>query len=541
MPDAEGLVRIYQGASERIRKALLALDPETYTSAAAAATRKETRAAVRDLNRACVAWGDEAVDAAWALGAGKARTTLEILGRKPVLPAAKNPQQPLKDALGETLLKANGTIAGVVNGFLGLTAMAAKVLKTAELQEFNFGEAGDELKGLAEEAVRNEKSRKALAGQVRASLAQQIQAGNIIEINGKRWRADRYADNVARTTLRQAQTDATLELCRVYENDLVQWSDHGTQCGACSTYEGQIYSISGRHPVYPMLTESPPLHPNCEHSLLPTTDEAIAVQKMNLAGGGYLEGATWAAPRAPGPAWTRKAKPAPKAGPKKYQPKIRENLAEWQEAKSMDEAVAWAKKELCTGEVDYSRCSLKMANLINKEMDEVRKFGYKFDWIKPDEGHFIAYIQRTELRGGKIGFAYNPKYMADTAKLRNAAWMNSLSLCKGDTAEAIIWHERGHFLDDFWCRANRIKWGSSATRSNELWKTWTSQFKSKAARVAWEKRIEKEVSGTYMWCKRESGLKNVNEFFAEAYRLYKQNRLPDMMASLGEKFKEWGW
>jgi len=90
----------------------------------------------------------------------------------------------------------------------------------------------------------------------------------------------KYAKMVARTEIRKAQTDATLDLCRQYENDLVEVSDHGCDCDECEQYEGNIYSVSGTHPKYPPLGETPPYHPSCKHSLLPTSEEAVSIRSQ---------------------------------------------------------------------------------------------------------------------------------------------------------------------------------------------------------------------------------------------------------------------
>jgi hypothetical protein len=89
----------------------------------------------------------------------------------------------------------------------------------------------------------------------------------------------KYAEMVARTTLAEAQTQATLDQCALYENDLVKVSDHNTICDICKEYEGNIYSLSGNDPDYPMLDESCPFHPNCQHGLLPTSIEEIRVRE----------------------------------------------------------------------------------------------------------------------------------------------------------------------------------------------------------------------------------------------------------------------
>jgi len=84
-------------------------------------------------------------------------------------------------------------------------------------------------------------------------------------------------------SLRETQTKATLDLCRKYENDLVQVSSHGTDCEVCKEFEGKVYSISGTHPLYPKLERKPPFCPGCRHSILPTSEEEIEVRKRERA------------------------------------------------------------------------------------------------------------------------------------------------------------------------------------------------------------------------------------------------------------------
>lgn len=100
---------------------------------------------------------------------------------------------------------------------------------------------------------------------------------SFIEINGRNYNLKAYSELVARTTMREAQTDATKELCREYDNDLVQFSKHDSPCEVCAPLEGQVFSVSGTDPDYPELTddETPPIHPRCEHNLNPTSANAL--------------------------------------------------------------------------------------------------------------------------------------------------------------------------------------------------------------------------------------------------------------------------
>ena len=118
----------------------------------------------------------------------------------------------------------------------------------------------------------------AVPGQPLDESRKQILDGKFVLVNGRRYKMKSYAETVARTRLREAQTKATKLLCEEYENDLVKFSNHDDPCPECEKYEGKIYSLSGTHPDYEQLTDdiSPPVHPRCEHNLNPTSEEAIA-------------------------------------------------------------------------------------------------------------------------------------------------------------------------------------------------------------------------------------------------------------------------
>lgn len=99
--------------------------------------------------------------------------------------------------------------------------------------------------------------------------------------NGKtrNYKPTGYMKMLARTEMRMIQTQAVKDRCREYQNDLVQISTHDRFCQICAPFEGQIYSLSGKHPIYPPVQDEPPFHPNCEHNINPTTDEAINIEK----------------------------------------------------------------------------------------------------------------------------------------------------------------------------------------------------------------------------------------------------------------------
>lgn len=94
-----------------------------------------------------------------------------------------------------------------------------------------------------------------------------INEGKLVEVNGRHYQPDYYAELVARTKFHDVQSQATQATAEYVGSDLVQVSNHNTTTPLCMEHEGQVYSISGEHPDYPPLTDTPPFHPNCLHTL----------------------------------------------------------------------------------------------------------------------------------------------------------------------------------------------------------------------------------------------------------------------------------
>lgn len=85
-------------------------------------------------------------------------------------------------------------------------------------------------------------------------------------------RADSYADLLARTVSRAARTEGTINRLKENDIDLVIVSNTGA-VDFCREYEDQIFSLSGNDSRFPVLTDRPPFHPNCTHTLEPFVEE----------------------------------------------------------------------------------------------------------------------------------------------------------------------------------------------------------------------------------------------------------------------------
>jgi uncharacterized protein YdbL (DUF1318 family) len=281
MNDIQRFERLYGAAGRELRRRLLSLDPTTYTDAEAEEVRRETETLVRTLNFAVSRWANEAIPRAYAKGARIARTALEILGKKPRKPQLIDKRRILIDDLLILLVRANNSIGGTVDRYLGIVRQSAttQAVASAQLQEFDFQSIADKVNRLTASAIKQEQTRGWLTKTIREYLSKVVKAGDFLNINGKNFNMEKYAKLVARTELRKANTEATIETARQFENDLVAVSDHGTVCDECKEYEGNVYSLTGWNTKYPMLPAQPPFHPNCQHYLLCTSEEAIEVRK----------------------------------------------------------------------------------------------------------------------------------------------------------------------------------------------------------------------------------------------------------------------
>jgi hypothetical protein len=256
------LVKIYGQAERELKAEISAIDLLEFNAEKAEAIRRRVLRLTLGLDLAAKRWTGKDLMDAYVLGGRRARVALEILGKKPKR-QPMDKKGALRDDALETLVKANHSIRGTIDEVLEAALVGAHTMRSARIQEFNWREAYRRFTEWGEEAVIEEISRGELGKKIFDYLLGQIDDNGFIRIKGRYWNPRKYTELVARTELRKAQTEATKDLCREYENDLVQWSDHATDCEICEQFEGKIYSLSGHDPKYPMLPEEPPAHPNC--------------------------------------------------------------------------------------------------------------------------------------------------------------------------------------------------------------------------------------------------------------------------------------
>jgi hypothetical protein len=99
-----------------------------------------------------------------------------------------------------------------------------------------------------------------------------VKENKLITVIGKtrrKYKPEYYAEMVARTRLREANSLGVIQTSLDYGVDTIQVSSHNTETPICLEYEGQIYSISGTSKEFPPLPAYAPFHPNCLHVMAP--------------------------------------------------------------------------------------------------------------------------------------------------------------------------------------------------------------------------------------------------------------------------------
>lgn len=129
-------------------------------------------------------------------------------------------------------------------------------------------------KSIAEGLIEGQ-TRRQISSELLTLFKERLKGEQLIPINGRYYRPDKYAALVARTRTREATTNGILNTAIYYGVDLVQWSVHEENCEFCQQLAGRVFSISGTHKDFPPLEEYPPLHPHCKCVITPITEQSI--------------------------------------------------------------------------------------------------------------------------------------------------------------------------------------------------------------------------------------------------------------------------
>ncbi len=289
MPERQGLIplrdrvreidRIYRIVGKEIAKELLLIDIGNYQELKAIKTQEEIDGLIKMLNRATVKWSESAIPEAYRKAYAISKTRLEILGAiRDYNFREKTHKQTIDneaDITMDVLINANQSIKINVRTYLYLMRKTAQEL--TQIQAFDFRNE-EFIADLLDDAISAGETRTYAKNLVMDYIKGEVGEGKFIQIRGRNYNMEKYADLVAKTRLRTVQTKSVLNSCKEYDNDLVQVSDHGTETPICLPYEGNVYSLSGKSSAYPYLDAYPPFHPRCQHHISPTSEVALGVR-----------------------------------------------------------------------------------------------------------------------------------------------------------------------------------------------------------------------------------------------------------------------
>ena len=276
------LKSLYARARVAIFRELTKTKISDYKESEVYKSQRQIEAIIQMLNRQDERWTRRALPKAYKDQRATTLAQVEILGFKR---KAKLNRAGLKYEMGRTmafLRRANLSMKRTTDNFFGALRFGGAQL--AKIQEFDDEEHAafiEKTKALSLIAIREGWSRVKLSNLIAAKLYDLAEDGDFIIINGRNFNIESYAEMVARTEIRKAQTQAAKDTCAEYGCDLVQWSSHSNPCQECAPLEDQVFSLSGQDIEFPPLTadEEPPLHPNCGHSILATSREAMEARR----------------------------------------------------------------------------------------------------------------------------------------------------------------------------------------------------------------------------------------------------------------------
>jgi hypothetical protein len=285
----EAIGSAYANAAAEIVVILRGLEPDTYTPTAGALATSRIRIIVDCLDLMAAGWARVSIKEAYDDSKAIAETRLEAIGA--VKPKPRRWTRPVPDRHALTIdkytrltvkdyVRANRTILATAGKYLNVLAHAGKKLgeyrEDAAVQAFSSAEIKKYLDEFIAKATAEHTPSQGLARSIMDQLLAILDGEDFIEINGRDYNLRSYSELVARTRMRDAATDATLNECAEYDNDLVEIPEHASVCEECIPHIGKVFSISGTSDTYPLLPDGgPPWHPNDFCYINPTSETAL--------------------------------------------------------------------------------------------------------------------------------------------------------------------------------------------------------------------------------------------------------------------------
>lgn len=283
---ADRISSLYRSAGSEILKEIRKVGIIGFSEIKAAQAIAAADRIIEDLRIGSAKWANRSIQSSYSTAAKRSKISLEILNRKqnPFFDQKAGERSMIRyyEAILRDFERSTATIKGSMNSIINLLRSASRSASRVQYFDIWDYEAASELfEEWAAEYVRKGWSGRALESAIRDYLESALEDEDFIEINGRHFSIGSYAEMVARTRLREAQSQAVIDMCVEYGADLVEVSRHFGACEICVPFEGQVYSISGNSIAYAPLTpdDTPPYHPRCGHSIGPTSFEALEARE----------------------------------------------------------------------------------------------------------------------------------------------------------------------------------------------------------------------------------------------------------------------
>lgn len=258
------LVSYYKGASEKIVKEL-----ESTTDFGVANRKKVLRridTILQDLDEKTAEWYDKEIKKYYQDGLDSAQAHLAkydfpitegftSIDTQAIKALAEGATDYYRDAYG-----------GVKRGVMSMFNEATK----------------ERLKAIFAEGKISGDTKKSIAGNILTQLRSQGLVA-FTDRGGRKWALDSYSNMLTRTWLVRTVNEGLTNRLTNDGYELVEVSDHFGECELCRPWEGQILSLSGRHPKYQTREDAEGaglFHPNCRHRYIPYHE---ALQEVSYA------------------------------------------------------------------------------------------------------------------------------------------------------------------------------------------------------------------------------------------------------------------
>lgn len=260
--DIEALLGIIDELDRESRNEVLKAISAVLTQGTKTATLTQIRRAIQIADDQVKNWVVKAISEAYVEGLNIADGQLRSLGVS--VPAGKVTVEQIR-TIADMTIHRDAVNALIADTYLDFGNGMNGLIKGVEHQ--------------LNEALKRQARAKILTGQLTGQsmrdIAKEVKEvlGNqgfsvLIDRGGRQWTLGNYSEMLARTHIIKSGNEGLLTRAAEFETDIVQISQHAGACTICIPFEGKTYSISGKSDEHEKLTEFPPFHPNCRHSLL---------------------------------------------------------------------------------------------------------------------------------------------------------------------------------------------------------------------------------------------------------------------------------